>query len=74
MRVDVPLVDAGKISVGQEAEIVVEVLPDKPFSGTVTRVMHEANIQKKHSGGQLFWGPPDPVLRPEMLARVKFLA
>lgn len=74
VRVDVPLVDAGKISVGQEAEVVVEVLPDKPFSGTVTRVMHEANIQKNTLEAKVVLGAPDPVLRPEMLARVKFLA
>lgn len=74
VRVDVPLVDAGKISAGQEAEIVVEVLPEKPFSGKVTRVMHEANIQKNTLEAKVVLGDPDPLLRPEMLARVKFLA
>ncbi|MBI5252254.1 MAG: efflux RND transporter periplasmic adaptor subunit [Desulfomonile tiedjei] len=73
-RVDVPLVDAGKISVGQEIEVIVEVVPDKPFSGTVTRVLHEANIQKNTLEVKAALADPDPKLRPEMLARVKFLA
>jgi HlyD family secretion protein len=73
-RVDVPLADAAKISVGQDAQITVEVLPDKPFVGTVTRVLHEANIQKNTLEVKVALADPDPRLRPEMLARVKFLA
>jgi multidrug resistance efflux pump len=46
VRVDVPLAETGKVGVGQQADIVVDVLPDRNFSGTVTRVLHEANIQK----------------------------
>ncbi len=74
VRVDVPLADAAKTSVGQEAEIVVEVLPDKTFKGRVTRVVHEADIQKNTL--QVKVAIQDPVLdlKPEMLARVKFLA
>ena len=74
VRVDVPLADAGKISVGQQAHITVEILPDRPFSGTVTRVLHEANIQKNTLEVKVALSDPDPTLRPEMLARVKFLA
>ncbi len=36
--------------------------------------MHEANIQKNTLEAKVVLGAPDPVLRPEMLARVKFLA
>lgn len=74
VRVDVPLADAAEVSVGQEAEVVVEVLPDKTFSGTVTRVLHEADIQKNTLEVKVSVDDPDPKLRPEMLARVKFLA
>jgi HlyD family secretion protein len=74
VRVDVPLADAAKISVGQDAQITVEVLPDKPFVGAVTRVLHEANIQKNTLEVKVALADPDPRLRPEMLARVKFLA
>ncbi len=74
VRVDVPLADAAKVSVGQQAEVVVEVLPDRRFPGTVTRVLHEANIQKNTLGVKVALADPDPKLRPEMLARVKLLA
>ncbi len=74
VRVDVPLVDAGKISVGQDCEVSVEVLPDRAFQGTVTRVLHEANIQKNTLEVKVALKEPDPKLRPEMLARVRFLA
>jgi RND family efflux transporter MFP subunit len=73
-RVDVPLSEAGKIGVGQPAEITVEVLPDRVFSGAVTRVLHEANIQKNTLEVKASITDPDPQLRPEMLARVRFLA
>ncbi|MDQ7784693.1 MAG: efflux RND transporter periplasmic adaptor subunit [Desulfomonilaceae bacterium] len=74
VRVDVPLSDAAKVSVGQQAEVTVEVLPDRHFSGTVTRVLHEANIQKNTLEVKVAVADPDPRLRPEMLARVKLLA
>ncbi|MEW6136752.1 MAG: efflux RND transporter periplasmic adaptor subunit [Thermodesulfobacteriota bacterium] len=74
VRVDVPLADAAKVSVGQEAEVVVDVLPERNFSGTVTRVLHEANVQKNTLEVKVAVAHPDPRLRPEMLARVKFLA
>lgn len=74
VRVDVPLADAGKIGTGQPANIVVEVLPERIFTGTVTRVLHEANIQKNTLEVKVAIDKPDPQLRPEMLARVKFLA
>jgi RND family efflux transporter MFP subunit len=74
VRVDVPLADAAKIGVGQAAQIVVEVLPDRVFQGTVTRVLHEANIQKNTLEVKVAMSNPEPQLRPEMLARVKFMA
>jgi HlyD family secretion protein len=74
VRVDVPLADAGKLGVGQPAEISVEVIPDRVFSGTVTRVLHEADIQKNTLEAKVSITKPDPKLRPEMLARVRFLA
>ena len=46
VRVDVPLADAAKVRVGQQAKVVVGVLPDRTFDGEVTRVVHEADIQR----------------------------
>ncbi|MEW6529309.1 MAG: efflux RND transporter periplasmic adaptor subunit [Thermodesulfobacteriota bacterium] len=74
VRVDVPLADAAKIGVGQQAHVIAEVLPDRTFNGTVTRVLHEANIQKNTLEVKVALSEPDPQLRPEMLARVRFLA
>lgn len=74
VRVDVPLADAAKVGVGQEAEVVVDVLPDKRFSGQVTRIVHEADIQKNTLEVKVAIHDPSTELKPEMLARVKFLA
>lgn len=74
VRVDVPLVDAALISAGQRAEITVEVLAGTVFEGEVTRVTHEADIQKNTLEVKVRILNPRPELRPEMLATVKFLA
>lgn len=73
VRVDVPLADAAHVRVGQRCEIVVEVLPDHVFSGTVLRTVHEADLQKNTLQAKVAVNDPLPILRPEMLARVKFL-
>lgn len=74
VRVDVPLADVALIQEGQHAEIIVEVLPDVLFQGKVTRIIHEANIQKNTLEVKVAILDPRPELRPEMLARVRFLA
>lgn len=73
VRVDVPLADAGKVSAGQEARIVVEVMPDHTFTGRVTRITNLADIQKNTLEVKVAVADPLPALRPEMLARVRFL-
>ena len=74
VRVDVPLADASHISVGQACEVVVEVLPDRVFRGEVLRTTHEADLQKNTLQFKVKVIDPDPILRPEMLTRVKFLS
>lgn len=74
VRVDVPLADARHIRVGQSCEVVVEVLPDTTFRGEVLRVTHEADLQKNTLQVKVRVLDPSPLLRPEMLTRVKFLA
>lgn len=73
VRVDVPLADASQIFRGQRCEIVVEVLPDRVFEGEVLIVTHEADLQKNTLQIKVRVIDPDPILRPEMLTRVKFL-
>lgn len=74
VRVDVPLADAAKLFVGQSCEVVVEVLPGETFRGEVTRITHEADLQKNTLQAKVRVIDPSPLLRPEMLTRVKFLA
>lgn len=73
VRVDVPLADAAQVVVGQRCEVIVDVLPDKTFQGQVTRVTHEADIQKNTLQVKVRVIDPSPLLRPEMLTRVRFL-
>jgi len=74
VRVDVPLADAAKIGVGQPAQIIVEVLPDQTFTGTVSRITNLADIQKNTLEVKVDVENPAPELKPEMLARVRFLS
>lgn len=74
VRVDVPLADAGSIVAGQRCEVVVEILPDRTFAGRVLRVTHEADLQKNTLQIKVAVDEPSPLLRPEMLTRVTFLA
>lgn len=73
VRVDVPLADASHIFVGQQCEVVVDVLPDHVFRGEVLRITHQADLQKNTLQAKVKVLDPEPILRPEMLTRVKFL-
>lgn len=73
IRVDVPLADVSAVSIGQACEIVVEALPGETLRGEVTRVMHEADVQKNTLEVKVRVVDPPSLVCPEMLARVKFL-
>lgn len=73
VRVDVPLADAAKVGVGQSAEIVVDVLPDRVFAGRVSRVAHQADVQKNTLQVKVAIEAPIAAIKPEMLARARFL-
>jgi HlyD family secretion protein len=74
VRTDVPLADAARVGVGQQARVTVEVLRDKVFNGTVSRIVNEADIQKNTIQVKVALLDPSPELKPEMLARVQFLS
>jgi len=74
VRVDVPLADTGKVSVGTHASVSTEALPDTVMRGVVTHIVHEANIQRNTVQFKVRLDNPPPLLKPEMLARVKFHA
>lgn len=73
-RVDVPLADAAAIGIDQEAVLEVQTLPDREFRGRVTRLVHEADIQKNTVEVKVAIEAPDERLKPEMLVRARFLA
>jgi RND family efflux transporter MFP subunit len=72
VRVDVPLVDAAKVDVGSRAEIVTEAAGEVVFHGTVSRLVHEANIQRNTVQVKVAIEDPSATLKPEMLTRVRF--
>lgn len=74
VRVDVSLADCAKLGVGTRAEIMTEALPDKTFQGEVTRLVHEADIQRNTVQFKVAIRNPVPTMKPEMLCRVRFLA
>lgn len=73
VRVDVPLADAAGLSVGQQAKIRCSLLPDKVFTGEVTRITGEADVQRNTLQAKVRILDPIDTLRPEMLCRVEFL-
>jgi RND family efflux transporter MFP subunit len=72
VRVDVPLADVARLGVGQRAEVTVEMLPGRTFTGTVSRLAHRADVQKNTLSVYVSLEAPDGGLRPDMLARVRF--
>ncbi len=73
VRADIPLSEAAKVGVGQPAEIVVDLLPDKVFRGEVSRFLHKADVSKNTIEAKVRIIDPSPLLKPEMLARVRIL-
>ncbi len=74
VRVDVPLADAAKVGVGQRARVVVDVLTEQQFAGQITRFVHQADISKNTVEVKVAIEDPSPLLKPDILTRVKFLA
>jgi multidrug resistance efflux pump len=72
-RVDVPLADARGLTVGQQAIVTSDFLPNTEIHGVVTRIVGSADLQRNTLQAKVRILNPDPRLRPEMLCRVKFL-
>ena len=72
VRVDVPLMDAFKVQVGQGAKVEVEGLA-QVLTGRVTHISGEADEQKNTLGVRVQVDSPHLRLRPGMLAQVIFL-
>lgn len=74
VRVDVPLSEAGNLTVGQPARITTSLLPGISFEGTVERIVGMADIQRNTLQAKVTLENPDPRLRPDTLCRVAFLS
>lgn len=74
VRADVPLTDAAKVHVGTKARITTEILPDHIFEGEVARVVHLADVQRNTVQVKVRIHDPSPLLKPEMLCRVRFMS
>jgi HlyD family secretion protein len=74
VRADVSLTDAAKVGLGTKARITTEALPDRIFTGQVTRILHQADIQRNTVQVKVRVDDPSPMLKPDMLARVRFVA
>ncbi|MCB9832493.1 MAG: HlyD family efflux transporter periplasmic adaptor subunit [Planctomycetes bacterium] len=73
IRVDVPQADLGVLEDGQEALILSNARPDRPYHGRVIRIVQRADIQKVTVEVQVRVLDGDALLKPEMLCQVRFL-
>ncbi|MGJ8655784.1 MAG: efflux RND transporter periplasmic adaptor subunit [Akkermansiaceae bacterium] len=73
-RIDVPLNEAAALSAGQTVELVSDLLPDRTFTGQVTRISGQADLQRNTLQAKVQITNPDPRLRPDMLVRAKFFS
>lgn len=73
-RVDVPLSEAARLSIGQSVELICDLIPDNVLKGVVTRIDGKADIQRNTLQVKVSIKNPDNRLRPEMLVRGRFFA
>ncbi|MEM6674528.1 MAG: HlyD family efflux transporter periplasmic adaptor subunit [Planctomycetota bacterium] len=72
VRVDVPQDDVDQLFVGQRAEVVTNARSERPYVGEVVRIVQLADIQKVTLEAQVRIADGDALLRPDMLAQVRF--
>lgn len=73
VRVDVRLEDVPQVQIGQPTEIATAALA-QPIAGRVISVTPQADIQKNTLQVKVAVADPPAVIKPEMLAKVTFLA
>ncbi len=72
IRVDVPQSSVERLFVGQRTQVDAESRPDRPYEGEVSRIVHRANSSKVTLEAHVRVLEGDALLRPEMLAQVRF--
>jgi len=73
VRVDVPLADVARVTIGQPARVRTEFLNDRPLMAKVVRIAGQADIQRNTLEVKVSLDAPPPNLKPDMLCRVEFL-
>jgi len=73
-RIDVPLGTVGGVGKDRRVEITAEALPGRTFHGVVARVQPQADPLKNTLQVKVRIEDPDPLLKPEMLVRARFLS
>lgn len=71
IRADIPLADAGRVAVGNRAEITADVIPNTTLAGEVIRIVHQADIAKNTVQAKVRIIDPPSALKPDMLTRVR---
>lgn len=71
LKMDVPLDQAGKLKIGQQARIRCEVFPERILTGEVIRIAGEADIQRNTLQARVKIENPDDALRPGMACRAE---
>lgn len=74
IELDISQTDFARLKMGQRAEIVPEAFPNLKYTGFIAEIAPEANRAKATVQVKVKVENPDEQLRPEMNARVNFLA
>jgi HlyD family secretion protein len=74
IELDISQTDFARLKMGQRAEIIPEAYPDLRYTGYIAEIAPEANRAKATVQVKVKVENPDGQLRPEMNARVNFLA
>ncbi|MEX0320598.1 MAG: efflux RND transporter periplasmic adaptor subunit [Puniceicoccaceae bacterium] len=72
-RIDVPIAEASRLSVGQAVLLESEFLPGQELQGHIQRITGEADLQRNTLQVKVRVDNPPAGLRPEILCRAKFL-
>ena len=71
--VDVNQRDSGSLFSGQQVELTTDAHPRRVVSGTVSKIMPVANLQKNTVQVKISIDDPPPDFRPELSVKVSFL-
>lgn len=74
VELDISQVDFARLKMDQRAEIIPEAFPNMKYTGFIAEIAPEANRSKATVQVKVKVENPDEQLRPEMNARVNFLA